>query len=169
MGGCGHPGNHSKKRKGRLPKDKISSLISHSVPRGSLISHLSKDTWPSKMTSTLKSPMFLPVPAYRSQHCCKQQVFKWPRELSPPNRSTNDEYRCQRLAEQIGLPAHAGIGLRKKILDVVLPWATTGIRETIQKKGRGISQNDKISSLISHSVSRGNFLKTVPGAPGKLY
>jgi hypothetical protein len=99
----------------------------------------------------------------------KQHVFKWPRELSPPIRSTNDEYRCQRLAELIGLPAHAGIGLRKKILDVVLPWAAAGIRETIQKKGRGISQKDKISSLISHSVPRGNFLKTVPGVPGKLY
>jgi hypothetical protein len=36
----------------------------------------------------------------------------------------------------IGLPAHAGIGLRKKTLDVVLHWAAPGSRETIQKGGK---------------------------------
>jgi hypothetical protein len=46
----------------------------------------------------------------------------------------------------IGLPAHAGIGLRKKILDVLLPAAAAGIRETIESGG---------PSGINHSRSRG--------------
>jgi hypothetical protein len=105
----------------------------------------------------------------------KQQVFKWPRELSPPIRSTNDEYRCQRLAELIGLPAHAGIGLRKKILDVVLPWAAAGIRETIQKKKEGASPKKTRFQALSrircpeetflklYPVSRGNSIRTASG------
>jgi hypothetical protein len=77
----------------------------------------------------------------------KQQVFKWPHELSPPNRSTSDEYRCQRLAELISLPAHAGIGLRKKILDVVLPWAAEGNRGTIQKKQGASAKKPRIQAI----------------------
>ena len=45
---------------------------------------------------------------------------------------SNDEYIRKKLAELIGLPAHAGNKLRKKIWDVVLPWAAAGIKETIQ-------------------------------------
>jgi hypothetical protein len=54
-------------------------------------------------------------------------------------------------------------------LDVVLPWAAAGNRETIKKKERGIWQKATISSHISHSVPRGNFPQTVPGVPDKLY
>jgi hypothetical protein len=76
----------------------------------------------------------------------------------------------------IDLPAHAGIGLKKKS-----PGCCTGLggcgqpakpfkkveegrlRKTFQKSG------GRASTLISQSVSRGTFLKTETGAPGNLY
>jgi hypothetical protein len=70
----------------------------------------------------------------------------------------------------IGLPAHAGIGLRKKNLGCCTGLGGCGQPENLSKKWRkGLSQKVWISTLISQSVPRGTFLKTVPGVPGKLY